>query len=271
MSCKHELLILGAVTALWILAACGAPQSDTDTASTEASPVKYVIAAPPDAGASSTAPSLEPQAPPAETGGVAVEPVAEPVKEASVDEEPSGVDRQAAAKGKDSMPAQSPPAPLKTGGMVGDRVPEFTGILEWINSEPLTMQELRGKVVLVNFWTYTCVNCINTMPYLKDWYAKYANQGFVIVGVHSPEFEFEKPTANVVEATLKFGLEYPVAQDNDFATWWSYDNRYWPAEYLVDKDGVIRYRHFGEGAYAETESQIRTLLQETGAGLSGVN
>ena len=162
-------------------------------------------------------------------------------------------------------------SPLKTGGMVGDRAPEFTGILEWINSEPLTMQELRGKVVLVNFWTYTCVNCINTMPYLKDWYAKYADQGLVIVGVHSPEFEFEKPTANVVEATVKFGLEYPVAQDNDFATWWSYDNRYWPAEYLVDKDGVIRYRHFGEGAYEETENLIRILLQETGVGLSGVN
>ena len=267
MSCKHEFFILGAVIALWVLAACGAPQSGTNTTAPEAAPAKGVIAALPVTGASSTAPSLEVQAPAAETEGSAVETVAEPLKDALAGGQPSGVDSQAAAKVEDSMFR----SPLKTGGMVGDRAPEFTGILEWINSEPLTMQELRGKVVLVNFWTYTCVNCINTMPYLKDWHAKYADQGLVIVGVHSPEFEFEKPTANVVEATVKFGLEYPVAQDNDFATWWSYDNRYWPAEYLVDKDGVIRYRHFGEGAYEETENLIRILLQETGVGLSGVN
>ena len=267
MSCKHEFFILGALTALWILAACGAPQSDTDTIAPEAAPAPEALAAPPDAGASTTTPLLEAQGPPAETDGVAVEPVAEPVKEALVGGDPSSIDSQAAAKVEDSMT----PAPLKTGGMVGDRAPEFTGILEWINSEPLTMEELRGKVVLVDFWTFACHNCIATMPYLKDWHAKYADQGLVIVGVHSPEFEFEKPTASVVKATVKFGLEYPVAQDNDFATWWSYDNRYWPAEYLVDKEGVIRYRHFGEGAYEETESQIRALLQETGVVLSGVN
>ena len=271
MSSKHKFFILGAVTALCVLAACGAPQSDTDTIAPEAAPAREVIAAAPDAGASSSDPSLKVPSSSTEIGGMVVEPVAEPVKETLVGEGPSGVDSQAAAKAKDSMAAQSSAPQLKLGGMVGNRAPEFTGILEWINSEPLTMEQLRGKVVLVDFWTYSCINCINTMPYLRDWHAKYADQGLVIVGVHSPEFEFEKPTANVVDATVKFELEYPVAQDNDFRTWRSYDNRYWPAEYLVDKDGVVRYRHFGEGAYAETENKIRTLLRATGAELSRIN
>jgi len=124
--------------------------------------------------------------------------------------------------------------------------------------------------VLIDFWTYTCVNCIRTMPYLKDWHAKYASKGLVIVGVHSPEFEFEKLTENVAENARNLGLEYAIAQDNDFETWRAYRNRFWPAKYLVDAEGVIRYNHFGEGAYAETERRIRGLLEEAGADLSGV-
>ena len=161
-----------------------------------------------------------------------------------------------------------PLVPLRTGGLVGDEAPEFRGISNWINSEPLTMEDLRGKVVLIDFWTYTCYNCINTMPYLRDWHDKYADKGLVIVGVHSPEFDHEKPYDNVVDATVRHELEYPVAQDNDFKTWRSYNNRYWPAEYLIDKSGVVRYRHFGEGAYEETENVIRDLLKEAGADLS---
>ena len=155
-------------------------------------------------------------------------------------------------------------------GRTGGKAPEFQGIANWINSDPLTMEELRGKVVLIDFWTYTCVNCIRTLPYLKEWHAKYADKGLVIVGVHSPEFEFEKVTENVVQSMNSFGLEYPVAQDNDFRTWRAYSNRAWPAKYLVDKDGVIRYKHFGEGAYRETERQIRQLLQAAGADLSRI-
>lgn len=158
----------------------------------------------------------------------------------------------------------------KTGGKVGGQAAEFQGIANWINSDPLTMEQLRGKVVLVDFWTYTCVNCIRTFPYLKEWHAKYADKGLVIVGVHSPEFEFEKVTGNVVQSMNSFGLEYPVAQDNDFRTWRAYSNRAWPAKYLVDKDGVIRYKHFGEGAYRETERQIRQLLEVAGADLSRI-
>ena len=143
-----------------------------------------------------------------------------------------------------------------------------SGISAWINSDPLTLEQLRGKVVLVDFWTYTCVNCIRTFPYLKLWHSRYADDGLVILGIHTPEFEFEKNYTNVLEATEQNGIAWPVAMDNDFATWKSYNNRYWPAKYLIDRDGVIRYTHFGEGKYAETEEEIRALLAEAGADLS---
>jgi len=138
----------------------------------------------------------------------------------------------------------------------------------WVNSEPLTLEDLRGKVVLVDFWTYTCINCIRTMPYLKQWYSKYQDDGLVIVGVHSPEFEFEKDLDNVVNATQDYSITWPVALDNNFITWRGYSNRFWPAKYLIDKDGVVRYTHFGEGQYGETEEKIRELLVEAGADFS---
>ncbi len=145
---------------------------------------------------------------------------------------------------------------------------ELAGIAAWINSEPLTLQQLRGKVVLIDFWTYTCINCIRTFPYLKLWHSRYADDGLVILGIHTPEFEFEKDFANVRQATVDNGIVWPVAQDNDFATWDAYNNRYWPAKYLIDRDGQVRYTHFGEGHYAETEGQIRELLTAAGADLS---
>ena len=150
----------------------------------------------------------------------------------------------------------------KVGGEVGDLAPEFSGIETWINGGPLTMEELRGQVVLIDFWTYTCINCIRTFPFLKQWNSRYADDGLVIVGVHSPEFEFEKDYDNVVEATQNEALAWTIAQDNDFVTWRGYNNRFWPAKYLIDKDGVVRYKHFGEGGYAETEGLIRELLAE---------
>ncbi|AKP89493.1 thioredoxin family protein [Achromobacter ruhlandii] len=140
--------------------------------------------------------------------------------------------------------------------------PEFTGIQTWLNSEPLTLAGLRGKVVLVDFWTYTCINCINTLPYVKQWNQKYKDQGLVVVGVHTPEFPFERTTRNVADAIKRFGIEYPVAQDNQYKTWDAYRNQYWPAFYLIDKGGNIVYRHFGEGRYAETEAEIQRLLAQ---------
>lgn len=145
------------------------------------------------------------------------------------------------------------------------RAPEFVGIESWINSEPLTMASLRGKVVLVDFWTYSCVNCVRTLPHLNAWHETYAKRGLVIVGVHTPEFEFEREKANVESAVARFGIKYPVALDTGFATWEAYRNRYWPAHYFVDAKGDIRYHHFGEGAYEHSEAVIRALLDETGA------
>ncbi|MEC5162846.1 thiol-disulfide isomerase/thioredoxin [Janthinobacterium sp. CG_S6] len=142
--------------------------------------------------------------------------------------------------------------------------PEFTGIDTWLNSAPLTMQQLRGKVVLVDFWTYTCINCIRTLPHVKSWHAKYKDQGLVVVGVHTPEYPHERSTANVTAALKRFDIQYPVAQDNRYATWGVYNNRYWPATYLIDKGGKIVYSHFGEGQYGETEAAIRRLLAQPG-------
>jgi len=144
------------------------------------------------------------------------------------------------------------------------RAPEFTGVSKWLNSEPLTMEKLRGKVVLVDFWTYTCINCIRTLPHITGWYEKYKDKGFVVVGVHTPEFEFEKKTENVQNAIKQYNIHYPVAQDNDYMTWNAYDNHYWPAHYLIDAKGNIRNTHFGEGKYEETERNIKTLLDEMG-------
>ena len=161
----------------------------------------------------------------------------------------------------------APPEPCEgeRGGEVGNCAPEFAGTQEWVNSDSLTMEKLRGKVVLIDFWTYSCINCIRTLPFLQTWHERYADEGLVIVGVHTPEFEFEKVYDNVVDATVDMGVAWPVVQDNDYVVWGSYDNRFWPAKYLIDKDGVIRYRHFGEGKYAETEEEIRKLLSEIGA------
>ena len=148
--------------------------------------------------------------------------------------------------------------------------PEFQGIEGWINSEPLSLEELRGQVVLVDFWTYSCVNCIRTFPYLKEWHRKYSGYGLVIVGIHTPEFGFEKLRENVEAAAESHGLEYPIAQDNDYRTWNAYSNNSWPAKYLIDRQGNLRYRHFGEGSYAETEEVIRELLSESGFSLQDV-
>lgn len=146
----------------------------------------------------------------------------------------------------------------------GPIAPEFQVSGEWFNSEPFTLAQQKGKVVLVDFWTYSCINCIRTLPYLRSWHEKYAEKGLVIVGVHSPEFEFEKSPKNLQEAINDFELKYPIFQDNEFLTWRAYRNRYWPAKYLVDKNGRIRYTHFGEGEYDETEKMIQRLLEETG-------
>jgi len=153
-----------------------------------------------------------------------------------------------------------------TGG--GILAPELIEGGQWFNSEPLNIFDLKGKVVLVDFWTYTCINCIRTLPYLRVWHEKYADDGLVIIGVHTPEFEFEKNADNLQKAINDYELLYPVMQDNDYATWQAYSNRYWPAKYLINKDGKIVYTHFGEGEYDETEEMIQKLLKEAGSNVN---
>lgn len=146
--------------------------------------------------------------------------------------------------------------------------PPFTGINAWLNTpgdRPLTLQSLRGKVVLVDFWTYSCINCRRSLPHVEAWYREYEKYGFVVVGVHTPEFAFEHVVSNVESASKVLGVQYPVAVDDDYGTWDAYGNQYWPAEYLIDQNGVIRREEFGEGNYAGTETAIRALLEAGGA------
>jgi cytochrome c biogenesis protein CcdA/thiol-disulfide isomerase/thioredoxin len=142
------------------------------------------------------------------------------------------------------------------------QAPDFKGIDSWINSKPLTLASLRGKVVLVDFWTYSCINCLRTLPYVERWYETYRKAGLVVVGVHTPEFAFEHVPANVERAVQSLGVRYPVALDNGYGTWTAWGNRYWPAKYFVDRSGHVRYAHFGEGEYERIEAVIRTLLAE---------
>jgi thiol-disulfide isomerase/thioredoxin len=138
--------------------------------------------------------------------------------------------------------------------------PNFVGIGKWFNSAPLSMSDLRGKVVLVDFWTYGCYNCVNTLPHVTRLYETYKDKGLVVVGVHTPEFPFERSAGNVQAALKRHGITYPVAQDNDSATWNAWRNQYWPAQYIVDQRGAIVFSHAGEGQYEEIERTVRQLL-----------
>ncbi|EJM13121.1 cytochrome c biogenesis protein [Pseudomonas sp. GM18] len=144
-------------------------------------------------------------------------------------------------------------------------LPSLDGAVQWLNSPPLTAQALKGKVVLVDFWTYSCINCLRTLPYVKAWAEKYRDQGLVVIGVHAPEFAFERDVGNVTNAMKDLGITYPVAIDNDYKIWRAFNNQYWPAHYFADAQGRIRYHHFGEGNYAESERVIQQLLREAGA------
>jgi thiol-disulfide isomerase/thioredoxin len=144
----------------------------------------------------------------------------------------------------------------------GRTLPEFQGISEWLNGSPLTVADLDGSVVLIQFWTFACINCQRTLPYIVQWHQQYAAQGLKVVGIHTPEFAFEREPRNVQKALQQYQITYPVPLDNDFKTWKAYDNGYWPQLYLADRQGTVRYDHIGEGAYDETEKTIRQLLQE---------
>ena len=144
--------------------------------------------------------------------------------------------------------------------------PEIVGIEHWINSGPLSIAELRGRVVLLNFWTFDCANCQHTLPHLVQWYEHYKDRGLVVIGIHTPELPRERGQAETEAAVREHGIRYPVAQDNDGATWKAYGNRYWPAFYFIDGRGLVRYERFGEGGYEESEAVIQRLLAEAERG-----
>jgi cytochrome c biogenesis protein CcdA/thiol-disulfide isomerase/thioredoxin len=155
------------------------------------------------------------------------------------------------------------------GGASGPQtLPDLSGAVAWLNSPPLNRDELKGKVVLIDFWTYSCINCLRTLPYIRAWADKYKDSGLVVIGVHTPEFAFEKDQDNVRRAVREFNVTYPVALDNDYKIWKAFSNSYWPADYLIDATGKVRYHHFGEGKYAESEQEIQTLLKERNGQLS---
>ena len=162
------------------------------------------------------------------------------------------------------VPTNTAPADLNNLPVEGV-MPPLSGATTWINSPPLTREQLRGKVVVVDFWTYSCINCLRALPYVRAWAEKYKDQGLVVIGVHTPEFAFEKSEANVREAVARLGVAYPVAMDNDFAVWRAFKNQYWPAHYFIDVQGRIRHHHFGEGDYDGSERVIQQLLKEAGA------
>jgi thiol-disulfide isomerase/thioredoxin len=166
---------------------------------------------------------------------------------------------EGAIMGRRTMPtaAQSPP---------GSELTALDSATEWLNSEPLTAASLRGKVVLIDFWTFTCINWLRQLPYVRAWAEKYKDQGLVVIGVHAPEFPVERDLDNVRRAATDLRVDYPIAVDNDFAIWRAFDNHYWPALYLVDAQGRVRYHQFGEGEYAQSERMIQQLLAEAGVG-----
>ncbi|MHC8383509.1 cytochrome c biogenesis protein DipZ [Pseudomonas sp. LB3P14] len=168
---------------------------------------------------------------------------------------------QVPASGSAMKAADKTPGALPIEG----NLPPLDGAVQWLNSPPLTAQALKGKVVLVDFWTYSCINCLRTLPYVKAWAEKYRDQGLVVIGVHAPEFAFERDVGNVTKAMRDLGINYPVAIDNDYKIWRAFNNEYWPAHYFADAQGRIRYHHFGEGQYAESERVIQQLLREAGA------
>jgi thiol-disulfide isomerase/thioredoxin len=155
-------------------------------------------------------------------------------------------------------------AAVAAGLGVQREMPPLDGAVRWLNSPPLTKAGLKGKVVLVEFWTYSCINCLNVLPHVRAWDEKYRGQGLVVIGVHTPEFAYEKDFANVEKALQDLKITYPVALDNRYAIWRAFDNQYWPAFYFVDAEGRIRHHHFGEGAYDESERVIQQLLAEAG-------
>ncbi len=229
------LLVVGAISFIEFRLNAAGPGAAQTAARTEAKP--------PPAERTEAAPSAAPDQ--------ADEPEAGPSREVAAREAQEGSERERAAERIERKEVEF------------RRAEEIVGPTGFVNTDGVSLAEARGeKVVLLEFWTYSCYNCQNVQPHMNAWHERYAGDGLLVVGVHTPEFEFEKEYANVEVAVREAGIEYPVVLDNDQATWDAYDNRYWPAVYLIDADGFVRYEHFGEGAYEQTGEKIEELLAE---------
>ena len=262
------LLLAGLAVALAIAIACApsaAPASETAPPVAMTIPPADAVAAVADADAATPPPAADTAAD-AAASPAATAPAADTVAAADA-AAPPATDPPAASV-TEPPPATATPAPARP--RAAD-IPQIEGIDAWLNTDgALSIDALtaEGKVVLVDFWTYTCINCIRTLPYLREWWSRYEDDGLVILGIHTPEFEFEKDYDNVAGALDTHDIGWPVAQDNTMTTWRNFSNRYWPAKYLFNSRGEEIYRHFGEGAYGETEQRIRNALVEAGADLS---
>ncbi len=250
------------------LSACGAERSAPETPG----PIATSTSVP---SSLSPSPSPTPRPSPSRAPTITLRPTTTPVP--TTTPRPTATRSPAASEFQTTstvVSVESPaPTPPDVIGLVDvGQIPAPTplGLDGWINSDPLEVEDLRGRIVLIDFWTYTCVNCIRTLPHLREWHDKYADQGLLIIGVHTPEFEFEKLPENVRAATADLGIEYAVAQDNDYTTWNIYRVQAWPSKYIVDGRGFVRYYHRGEGSYADTEKVIRFLLEEAGRDLSHI-
>ena len=279
---KTVLTAILAIAVITMSAACASSSQDQDA---DGAPTAVAVDSPKTAAASEIPTASPAPTPSPESAALSPTPVPSPTPTPSPTPEtaapsPTPSPSQTPAPSPTAAPIQTPtptptaaPAPPDLLALVPPNqipAPALAGLDGWINSPALTLDDLAGKTVLLDFWTYTCVNCVRTLPYLKDWHRKYAGEGLVIIGVHTPEFDFEKIPENVERAASDFGLEYPIAQDNDFATWRAYRVEAWPSKYIVDAAGFVRYYHRGEGAYADTERVIRYLLAESGRDLSDI-
>ena len=255
---RHDLALALGVSLLLLLVACsggGDAEAPRNGASQAVAALQTVAAPEGEEPAASAGVVQQPQAPSGGTAGPA--------------EAPPAAGRSAPPDDADPR-AEPATAPAPAGPTL--QTPEFEGLSGWINSDALILSALiqQNRVVLIDFWTYTCVNCVRTLPFLREWHEKYSDRGLTIIGVHAPEFEFEKDRTNVLGAVERFQLQYSIAQDNEMATWRAFRNRSWPAKYLIGTDGALRYQHFGEGAYVETEKEIRGALEDAGWDVSDV-
>ncbi len=265
---NRKIILALAGSLVFLVAACG--DEDADGAPAVAAAPEVVEPAASAEAPASVQEEPEPVGEPAEAAEPA--PVVQPAEAA---EPAPSVDAPSdAATNEPETVADEPEPPAGSEALEILDVPaaELAGVTGWINSEPTTIAELneQNRVVLIDFWTYTCVNCIRTMPFLREWHQKYGERGLTILGVHAPEFEFEKDPNNVQDAVQRFELAYPIVQDNEMTTWRAFANQFWPAKYLIGANGNLRYRHFGEGAYVETEKHIRAALEDAGWDVSDI-